>query len=338
MSSSYNIVALRRGAGLTQKELAGKLGVHPNTLAQWERGARQPKSDRVDAISRICLVASGNGADGGLGGEGTPSIVSRDDMYNKIREALPRYGGGRDLFELCCIDVLRDECPNLCPVFGGQDGGFDGAAHIDGHSDPIPLVVTTSKQPKRNLNSSLATAKRLYPNMRKAIFATSKSISGPMWRNLHEAASNVGVNLLQIYDMEALAQRLYHNSRWRKDLLGITGSTSALCPIPVLPRLFPGRLIGREADIDWINEHRGEDCVIAGVPGSGKTTLFREMARMGQTVFMVGEDRGALADAIRDRQDLLRVVVDDAHVRPNCLESLVQVQGHLKVVRNLLMD
>ena len=154
MSSSYNIVALRRGAGLTQKELAGKLGVHPNTLAQWERGARQPKSDRVDAISRICLIASGNGADGGLGGEGTPSIVSGDDMYNKIREALPRYGGGRDLFELCCIDVLRDEWPNLCPVFGGRDGGFDGAAHIDGHSDPIPLVVTTSKQPKRNLNVS----------------------------------------------------------------------------------------------------------------------------------------------------------------------------------------
>ena len=324
MSSSYNIGALRRGAGLTQKELAGKLGVHPNTLAQWERGARQPKSDRVDAISKICLVASGNGGDGGLGGEGTPSIVSRDDMYNKIREALPRYGGGRDLFELCCIDVLRDEWPNLCPVFGGRDGGFDGAAHIDGHSDPIPLVVTTSKQPKRNLNSSLATAKRLYPNMRKAIFATSKSISGPMWRNLREAASNVGVNL-RIYDMEALAQRLYHNSRWRKDLLGITGDTSALCPFPVSPRLFPGRLIGRAADIDWITEHRG-DCVIAGVPGSGKTTLFREMARMGQTVFMVGEDRGALADAIRDRQDLLRVVVDDAHVRPNCLESLVQVR------------
>ena len=273
MSSSYNIGALRRGAGLTQKELAGELGVHPNTYAQWERGTREPKLDQVEAIASICRIASVNRGYG-VGGEGPQPIVSRDPLYNKIREVLPRYGGSRRLFESCCVELLRDEWPNLCPVsvFGGRDGGFDGAAHIDGHSDPIPLVVTTSTQLKRNLISSLTTAKRHYPNIRAAIFATSKGISGTMWRELHKAASNVGVNLLQIYDMEALARLLCHKSKIREDLLGVTGSASALSPIPLSPRLSPGRLIGREADIDWINERRGH-CVIAGVPGSGKTTM-----------------------------------------------------------------
>jgi len=42
------IVACRRAKGLTQKELAHDLGVHPSTLARWECGKGQP-SQRLHA-------------------------------------------------------------------------------------------------------------------------------------------------------------------------------------------------------------------------------------------------------------------------------------------------
>jgi transcriptional regulator with XRE-family HTH domain len=37
------IVYYRWLKGMTQKELAGQLGVDPTTLAKWERGEREPR-------------------------------------------------------------------------------------------------------------------------------------------------------------------------------------------------------------------------------------------------------------------------------------------------------
>ena len=37
------IRGMRRELGLTQAQLAGALGVHPNTLARWERGEITPQ-------------------------------------------------------------------------------------------------------------------------------------------------------------------------------------------------------------------------------------------------------------------------------------------------------
>jgi len=34
--------AARIGAGLTRRQLAAKLGIHPGTLAEWERGEAKP--------------------------------------------------------------------------------------------------------------------------------------------------------------------------------------------------------------------------------------------------------------------------------------------------------
>jgi HTH-type transcriptional regulator/antitoxin MqsA len=41
--------ALRKGAGLTQKELADAVGVDRTAIAHWEAGRRNPDGKRLDA-------------------------------------------------------------------------------------------------------------------------------------------------------------------------------------------------------------------------------------------------------------------------------------------------
>ena len=46
-SLGERIVAYRRAAGLSQKELARRLGIDPSTLGNWERGEKQPPSKLI---------------------------------------------------------------------------------------------------------------------------------------------------------------------------------------------------------------------------------------------------------------------------------------------------
>lgn len=39
---SARLKAARTGAGLTRRQLAAKIGVHPGTVAKWERGEAEP--------------------------------------------------------------------------------------------------------------------------------------------------------------------------------------------------------------------------------------------------------------------------------------------------------
>lgn len=48
------LVQTRKNLGLSQKKMAGRIGVDPSTLARWERGERQPTG--VD-LRRIHLLA-----------------------------------------------------------------------------------------------------------------------------------------------------------------------------------------------------------------------------------------------------------------------------------------
>ena len=51
---SANIARMRTEAGLTQIELARKLGFSHRTVAGWETGGRIPRSGVVEQIARIC--------------------------------------------------------------------------------------------------------------------------------------------------------------------------------------------------------------------------------------------------------------------------------------------
>lgn len=45
--------AARRGAGFTQKQLAGELGVEPITVSRWERGVTSPSLPRLRRIAEL---------------------------------------------------------------------------------------------------------------------------------------------------------------------------------------------------------------------------------------------------------------------------------------------
>jgi transcriptional regulator with XRE-family HTH domain len=45
--------AARRGAGLTQKQLADELGVEPITVSRWERGVTTPSLPRLRRVAEI---------------------------------------------------------------------------------------------------------------------------------------------------------------------------------------------------------------------------------------------------------------------------------------------
>jgi transcriptional regulator with XRE-family HTH domain len=44
----------RIGAGMTQAQLAGKLGTSKSAVAAWESGARVPQVDVLDRLAQVC--------------------------------------------------------------------------------------------------------------------------------------------------------------------------------------------------------------------------------------------------------------------------------------------
>lgn len=53
-----NLKAIRCRAGMTQAELANRIGKRPNTITQWELGTRQPKADLLPKLADVlgCTV------------------------------------------------------------------------------------------------------------------------------------------------------------------------------------------------------------------------------------------------------------------------------------------
>ena len=52
MTTGERIKTFRKHKGLTQKELAERMGVAPQTLAQWENNLRNPKYETLNRIAK----------------------------------------------------------------------------------------------------------------------------------------------------------------------------------------------------------------------------------------------------------------------------------------------
>ena len=319
--SGLDIKALRTRLGLTQKALAERVGVNSNTVARWERselGISPGMTDRLLATAQ--RLPSGAAIT-------KTSGVTLDPHH---REILDRLNGPLDpeAFEKCAVDLLQADWPRLVPIRGGRDDGFDGAVADGSSQEPFPLIVTTGTKLVPNFRRSLDSAIRAGWKPQQALFATSRRVTPHVRRRLRDAARDNEVTLVQAYDQDWFAGRLYHEPQWCKRLLGITGRPHALSVFPVTRRPVLGDdVLGREREMQWLLESRG-DCLVVGEPGSGKTFLLRALALQGKALFLVDEDREQIANDLRSLKPEA-VIVDDAHVSPTSIGNLAQLRCEL---------
>ncbi len=249
-----------------------------------------------------------------------------DPFYQQIVEALSGHLDWKK-FQRCMGDLLREDLPGLVPISGSDDQGMDGAI-ADGEGEAYPLVCTIGKDVsgnlKRNLDSYLASGGR----RRKVVLATSQNLSPRRRQNLEKRAIERGFTLLQSYDRRGIADRLYHCSRWCRDLLQLTGAPSALSMVPRSRRpLLEIPLVGRETDVEWLRGTSGNR-LISGQPGSGKTYLLHQLVREKWGLFLTSNDRTDIANSVRSQKPDV-IIVDDAHRAPEQLEMLRHLRNEL---------
>lgn len=252
----------------------------------------------------------------------------RDPLYKRILEGLANQELDWKSFESCMCYLLRDDLPGLVPVGGSGDFGMDGEI-ADGEAEPYPLICTTDTDIIGNLTRNLARYLEQGWPARKVAVATSRSLTPHQRKNLKARARDKGFVLIQLFDRRALANRLYRDPMCRLDLLGISGSPSALTAVPRSRRpLIEIALLGRDGDIDWLKNTDG-DRVLLGQPGSGKTFLLYHLIHRlkWNALFLdVDSNRGEIADALRELAPRV-VVVDDAHLAFEALERLISVRS-----------
>ena len=249
----------------------------------------------------------------------TAGNISKDSYHAAILSALDEQLDDQ-AFEACACDLLHQIYPNLVPIRGGSDDGYDGVVYSDS-GPPIPLISTTGTDATGNLSRNLkkACARELKPVL--AVFATTRPITPRRRRNLETAALEIAGVALRVYEREWFANTLYRNGAWAKKLLGVTGQPSALSTSPLSSRpLLGGQLIGRD---DELKRLRGitSDVLVIAEPGAGKTFLLSELARKRRALFLADSTPEALADAIRSQQPAA-IILDDAHIRPETLTKL----------------
>jgi hypothetical protein len=257
----------------------------------------------------------------------------RDPLYREIRRALRELKDG-NAFELCANDLLRQVYPSLAPREGGDDAGLDGLiANEDQRS--IQLICTTGQDVLGNLSGSIEANLKKGGKSHACILATSQRLTNAKKRALEERAKGFGRSLIQIYDQAAMAQRLYRDAHWLKELLGLTGYPPPISLFPITTRpLFDVPPVGRDDDIA-IFANLAQDFVLVGQPGSGKTHLLFTAAKKFKGRFIVDEDRTLVADGVRAVEPRF-LIVDDAHSRLDFLKRLkllrLQIGGDFRIV------
>ncbi len=250
----------------------------------------------------------------------------KDPYYRRILAGLD---GPLDpnVFEESAVALLQDKYPSLASVHGGSDAGMDGGIG-DEQGEAYPLVVTTAEDIRRNLRRSLESYAGGGKERRRAVLATSRRVTPPERRELEAIAADLGFTLVNVHDQYDFAHRLYHDSRWALELLGVTGEPPALSAVPRRRRPLPEiELVGRDADLQWLRETNGHRLVV-GQPGSGKTALLLQLVKDGNALFLASHDEARIAAAWRDLKPAL-VLADDAHLEPETLERLLQVRADI---------
>ena len=255
--------------------------------------------------------------------------MKHDPFYRKIEECL-NGDLDHDLFEECVVDLIRRHDDYFAvPILGGQDGGMDGAV-ADGEGEPYPIITTCGKDVIGNMTRNLERYICEDGKRRKCIVATSQSLTSRKRKNLRERAYEFEFTLVQILDQSAIAARLYHDPKWCKELLQLTGSPSALSVIPKTHRkLLDHELIGRVEVMDWLKNTSG-DRLLIGEPGAGKTSILYQLAKNEEqgALFVVDDSGGEIAYAIREQRPKI-LILDDVHTDKELLGTMKHLRARI---------
>ena len=311
---------IRSLLGYTQLELARALDITSNTVARWERGDLGIPDREAQRIRAIAAA----------GPSGTaitrPKGVVRDPHHRVILVALQEKLDP-EVFEMCAVDLIAEDGWSVVPVPGGRDEGFDGAVS-DGENEPFPLIVTTSKDPIRNLKKNLKQVQRKGWTAEKVIFATSRIISGTRRRQLRKEAQELGFKILQCYSQDWFANRLYSNPNWCRKLLGVTGTPRALSAFPIARGPILGdAVLGRQEEMQWLLDRRSDSLLLGG-PATGKTFLLRSLVQQKNVFFLVDGNGGQIGNDLRELRPTA-VIVDDAHTRMEWIQTFVQIRREI---------
>ena len=96
------IAALRRSKEWTQAELAERIGVEPETISRFERGATVPSLQTLEKISHTLRV--------GIGELLTESSVQPDDQASKLAAWLAELDEPHRAF---VVDLVKRTCDHL---------------------------------------------------------------------------------------------------------------------------------------------------------------------------------------------------------------------------------
>lgn len=249
----------------------------------------------------------------------------RDPLLRAILERL-----GEDLddkvFELFAVDVVRQDFPSAVPVLGGSDAGLDGAVgSID--RPRVPIISTTSDRVRDNVRRNLLAHKLEWEALGGGVVvATSAALTPQRQKNVADLVVELGFHLVQLYERQAIAERLYHAPRWRIELLGLPGDPAALTQLPprvVAPPSIP--LVGRDEDLAWLGETSG-DRLLLGPPAAGKTAVLERFAQDRAAFFVTTGNPGSIADGVRELQPQA-LIVDDAHTKPEVLDEVIRLRS-----------
>jgi hypothetical protein len=230
-------------------------------------------------------------------------------------------------FEACAVDLLRQVYSGIVPVRGGNDAGFDGA--IGSPEGQYPVIVTTSPRVLDNVRRNLTEYLARTSGPKRAVVATSQPLTPIKRRNIVQAGKALGVEIENIHDHGDFVDRLYRDSRWRMELLGLAGYPRVLSDQPPRLRNTPTMLvIGRDDTLSVVRTaiEAKEDLLLIGQPGSGKTFLHAALAQEGKCTFVVDQDLARIAEAIRDERPSC-IVIDDAHTRISLLTDLMRYRA-----------
>lgn len=113
MSISGNIRTFRKKAGITQIDLANRLGISIATLRRWEAGETAPTGTRINELARILKIAPENiiVGDPDLIHKSAPMMNSGTLVFDNggTRIELPPTEKGYEIFKQLVENMIKKE-------------------------------------------------------------------------------------------------------------------------------------------------------------------------------------------------------------------------------------